>query len=401
MCFCGQQTAAGPVANRGVFGEAEFTGSEEGRGPLYDETRVPFEGDHLPVGAGAQGDKIQTPIPLDVPRAVPLMALQVGDRMVVSVPGEMTEEMGRRVRHAVEQAARGDGVVRAVISGLANEYADYFTTPQEYDAQHYEGAATIYGRASSVALEETLVRLTRDLVHGRRAPKPYAYDPRNGIRAKSPPFGKGAARGRIVTQPGPKARRLLHPTIAWQGGPRGLDRPLDRAFVRIQRRSAGRWRGVDSDLGLDVLWRVDSNGLYRAEWEAPYDHRLGTYRFRITANRYSLTSRSFRLRPSNAMTIQRVRAPAGRVAVQVHYPKPVVHEDVGEPPPDSNASLTARPDKVTRGGRVTFVVDGHRRTVEAGPGGVFETRAAPGAKVTVPVGGARDRFGNRNGRALG
>ena len=36
MCFCGQQTAAGPVANKGVFGQAEFTGSEEGRGPLYD-----------------------------------------------------------------------------------------------------------------------------------------------------------------------------------------------------------------------------------------------------------------------------------------------------------------------------------------------------------------------------
>ena len=32
MCFCGQQTAAGPVANKGVFGQAEFTGSEEGAG---------------------------------------------------------------------------------------------------------------------------------------------------------------------------------------------------------------------------------------------------------------------------------------------------------------------------------------------------------------------------------
>ena len=202
------------------------------------------------------------------------MALQVGDRMVVSVPGEMTEEMGRRVRHAVEKAAAGHGVVRAVISGLANEYADYFTTPEEYDAQHYEGAATVYGRASSVALQETLVQLTRDLVSGHKAPKPYAYDPRNGIRAKSPPFSKGARNGRIVKQPQPTAQRLLHPTVAWQGGPRGLDRPLGRAFVNIQRRSGGRWRTVDSDLGLDVLWQVDSNGLYHAEWEAPYDHRL-------------------------------------------------------------------------------------------------------------------------------
>ena len=50
---------------------------------------------------------------------------------------------------------------------------------------------------------------------------------------------------------------------------------------------------------------------------------------------------------------------------------------------------------------MTFVVDGHRRTVKAGPGGVFETRAAQGAKVTIPAGAARDRFGNRNGRPFG
>src|SRR5215208_639654 len=226
MCFCGQDTAAGPVANKGVFGQPEFTGSEEGRGPLYDETRIPFEGDHLPVGAGPQGDKIQTPIPLDIPRAVPLMSLQVGDRMIVSIPGEMTAEMGRRVRHAVQGAAAGHGVRRALISGLANEFADYFTTPEEYDAQHYEGAATVYGRASSVALQEALVKLTRTLVTGKKGPKPYKYDPRNGIRAKAPPFPRGAKHGKIAKQPDRRTRRLLHPTVAWNGAPRGFDRPL-------------------------------------------------------------------------------------------------------------------------------------------------------------------------------
>jgi hypothetical protein len=221
------------------------------------------------------------------------------------------------------------------------------------------------------------------------------------VKANAPPFSKGAKTGKIVKQPKRAARRMLHPRVSWQGGPRGLDRPLERAFVRIQRRSGGRWRTVDSDLGLDVLWQVNSNDIYRAEWEAPYDHRLGTYRFRITANHYGLTSRPFRLEPSRAMTVQRVRAPAGKVAVELHYPKPVVHEDVGEPPPDSNASLTARPELVKGGGRVTFVVDGHRRTAKAGPNGLFETRAPPGAKVSVPAGAGRDRFGNYNGRAFG
>src|SRR5919197_1462499 len=203
MCFCGQDTAAGPVANNGVFGQAEFTGSEEGRGPLFDVTRVPFEGDHLPVGTGPQGDKVVAPLPLDVPKAVPLMAVRIGDRLVVSVPGEMTEDMGRRVRAAVMQAAAGSGVQRAVVSGLANEYADYFTTPEEYDAQHYEGAATIYGRASSVALQETLARLAGDLVTHRPAPAPYSYDPVNGIGgdAGAAPFPTGATSATVNIQP--------------------------------------------------------------------------------------------------------------------------------------------------------------------------------------------------------
>src|SRR6266576_2375879 len=120
MCFCGQNTAVGPVADHGAFGLSEFTGSEEGRGPLFDITRTPFEGDHLPVGAGglpqnpvadpAQGDKIVIGAPLDIPKAVPLMAVRIADRMIVSVPGEMTEEMGRRVRASVLAAGAKAGI---------------------------------------------------------------------------------------------------------------------------------------------------------------------------------------------------------------------------------------------------------------------------------------------------
>src|SRR5437763_5617684 len=123
MCFCGQDTSAGPVADKGAFGMAEFTGAEEGRGPLFDITRRPFEGDALPIGGshvpivsdqtgvgGPQGDKAQAPIPLDIPKAVPLMTLRIGDRVIASIPGEMTEDMGRRVRAAVTDAAKGSGV---------------------------------------------------------------------------------------------------------------------------------------------------------------------------------------------------------------------------------------------------------------------------------------------------
>ena len=38
-----------------------------------------------------------------------------------------------------------------VIAGLANTYADYITTPEEYSVQRYEGASTIYGPYTLVA----------------------------------------------------------------------------------------------------------------------------------------------------------------------------------------------------------------------------------------------------------
>ncbi len=399
MCFCGQDTAAGPVDDMARFGLAEFTGSEEGRGPLFDLTHVPFEGQHMPTGSGPQGDKEVAPIDLDVPAAVPLVALRAGSRLIVSIPGEMTEGMGRRVRSAVKTAATGTGVTRAVISGLANEYADYFTTPEEYDAQHYEGAATVYGRASSVALQEALVGLTHRLALGQPSVPAYPYDPRNGVAANASRFGPGAANGHPLAQPRSPTGRLRHPTFSWQGGDRGLDRPLDRAFVRIQRRTAGSWRTVSTDLGLDILWTVDDNGVYRAKWEPPLDAAPGLYRFTIRANRYRLVSHAFRLRESRALAVRRVSAPAGRVAVVLDYPRANVHEAVGDEPPDSGADLTYRP-RQARAGRVTFRIDGQAVTVGAGPGGRFETAAPAGARVRVTAGAARDRYGNRNGARL-
>ncbi len=398
MCWCGQDTPDGPVADRGAFGMAEFTGSEEGRGPLFDITRIPFEGDHLPVGAGPQGDKAQAPIPLNVPKAVPMMALRIGDRMIVSVPGEMTEDMGRRVRAAVMEASSNAGIDDVVISGLANEYADYFTTPQEYDAQHYEGAATIYGRASSDALEQVLVELAGDLVGNEPAPQPYDYDPTNGIAndASAAPFPTGPTSATVTAQPPAQAQRLGHPTFSWQGGQRGYDRPLDRAFVLVQRRSGTNWTTADSDLGLNILWTVDSGGVYKAEWEVPLEAATGSYRFVIQANHYSLTSTPFSVAPAQDLTVTRV---PGQTAFTLDYPPAISHENVGDPPGDDTATLTARPAHADQG-QATVFVNGKPQIVRPRTDGTFQVQAAPGSRVEVRAGGVKDGYGNTNANVM-
>ncbi|MEA2494622.1 MAG: neutral ceramidase, partial [Thermoleophilaceae bacterium] len=188
VCFCGAEGSD----SHAVTGLPLFTGSEEGRGPLYDETHTPFEGRTGPE-RGPQGDKIQvTDQTGSVPAAVPLVALRIADRMIVSIPGEMTVEMGKRIRTAVLEATKGAGITRAIISGIANEYLQYFTTPEEYERQHYEGGSTLYGKTSSVLLQFADVSLAQSLVEGKPAPTPYDFDPTNGVTTAGPPFPEGA-----------------------------------------------------------------------------------------------------------------------------------------------------------------------------------------------------------------
>ncbi len=175
VCFCGQQAGEGAVDTRPSVGLPFLTGSEENRGPLYDQTQTSHEGDRLPTDLGAQGRKIQTlgPPEADFPRAVPLMTLRLGDRLLASVPGEMTAEMGRRTRAAVLAAARPAGVRRVVLAGYANEYVHYFTTPEEYEWQAYEGGSTLFGRYSSNVIRDGLADLAGRLARGEAAPDPY------------------------------------------------------------------------------------------------------------------------------------------------------------------------------------------------------------------------------------
>jgi hypothetical protein len=184
-----------------------------------------------------------------------------------------------------------------------------------------------------------------------------------------------------VSQP-VAVERLIRAVFAWQGGPRGYDRPLDKAFVRIERRVRGHWRRVADDLGLQVIWRVDDNGLYKAQWQVPIDAVPGTYRFAVTANRYGVRSAPFRVSPATTLRARIVGIARDRADVALDYPAL-----------DDMADLVTHPHFAS-GGRV--VADVARRRVIA---------TARRGNVSVPLGKAKtltvlsatDRWGNRVG----
>jgi hypothetical protein len=273
-----------------------LTGSEENRGPLFDLTGEPFEGRRAAVeGHESQGHKIGIPFAVSTdtyPSAVPLFVARIADRLIITMPGEATVEVGRRARARVAEAMGGSGVRGIAVSGLANEFIQYITTPEEYDRQHYEGGSTMYGPAQSAAITDSLVALADALRRGRPAPAPHPFDPRNGVEPNGAPYGRGAPSGSIVTQPldvPPRGQAVFE----WQGGPRGLDRRLDRRFIAIQRRTRGRWRRVADDLGMAIVWTVDDSGRYDVHWQVPRRAKPGAHRVVVTANRYRLRSARF------------------------------------------------------------------------------------------------------------
>lgn len=398
LCFCGQQTSAGPVDDEPELGLAEFTGSDEARGPLYDVTRVSFEGRTSPVSSGPQGNKLIVDLPLDVPQAAPITVMQIGDRLIGTVPGEATKEAGVRIRDELTARTKGAGIKRVVVSGLVNEYLSYYTTPEEYSAGHYEGAATLYGQYATVALTDALGALATALTEGKPGPESYEFDQTNGIEDNGAPFPEGAEEATALEQPGAIGRRLGAVTFRWQGGPRGFDRPLDRAFVRIQRKQRhGKraWKTVDKDIGLHVLWFVDDDGRYTARWEPGLSHETGTHRVVVAGRHYRLESEKFELRPLRSLGVEEIAAPAGRFAVELRYPPAVHREGIDDAPPDDTASLRYRPARV-ESGTVRFLVDG-KPIVARSRSGRFEIDAPAGARIEVPAGAARDRWGNRNG----
>ena len=352
-CFCGAGTSGGPVAGMAASGLPLFTGSEEGRGPLYDITHTSFEGRSNPArdADAAQGHKlvVTRDVGGSTPTTVPLTVAQIGDRLVATIPGEMTVEMGRRVRSVLARAGAAYGIKGVQLSGLANEYLSYFTTPEEYDAQHYEGGSTMYGRETSVFVQDQLLTLTRALMTDQPAPTSDPTDPRRGVVDTAAAYGTGATEATATMQP-VATERMSRARFGWTGGVKGLDMPLGSAFVSVQT-AAG--RPVTDDLGRQLLWAVDTNGGYTAQWQIPEGQAVGRYRFVITANHYRLVSSAFVVTRATTLSVQ---------GNQVLNPDLVVNTD-----------LTYRPT-LAAGGRI-----------------------ARSSGSTVPAGGAVDAYGNCNG----
>ena len=219
-----------------------------------------------------------------LPQVFQFGVYRLGDVLIGSVPVEPTTEVGALIRETLLMSAP-DGVERAIAVSLANGYASYVASAEEYEAQHYEGGSTLYGPDTAEMLAFELGRLATSLRSGNPtvavgavvafhmetpshfwAPRPISADFRREILEGV--CGRQGVR------------------IRWTDLRPGTLVPADGPMVQIERERGGQWDLLADDANPEVQIRaIREKGdgyLWEARW-APSAVPAGNYRLRLLA----------------------------------------------------------------------------------------------------------------------
>jgi neutral ceramidase len=221
----------------------------------------------LPVGAlGWAADR------------VPVQLVRLGPLVLVGLAQEVTVVAGLRIRRAVADVLDMP-LEDVLLQGYANDYAGYVTTPEEYDAQRYEGGHTMFGRWELPAYLQEVTRVARALRDGTPAATagPPRLRPQKPAPADDPDAGArvaGFIRQPADAAPGGRVRAVLA-----GDDPRG---PARAAYLQVEREEAQGWAVVarDGDWATTLRWQRDDQQGWTTEvtWQVPVQasgpHRL-------------------------------------------------------------------------------------------------------------------------------
>jgi len=179
-----------------------------------------------------------------------------------------------------------------LVQGYANDYAGYLTTPEEYDAQRYEGGHTMFGRWQLPAYLQEVTRLAMAMRDGSPA------DP-----GTAPALAKSPKPARVRT---PKAQHVPLSALAdsYPAGatatttltvadPRG---PVRSSYLTVERESDGTWTrtATDGDWSTRLEWHYnEEQWTTTLTWHIPRETPAGTYRMKYldqTLGEFTVTS---------------------------------------------------------------------------------------------------------------
>lgn len=229
------------------------------------------------------------------PSMVDIQMVRIGQVVIAVSPSEVTTMSGRRWREAImkEAVSKIDKKAIPMVVGPANTYAHYVTTAEEYSAQRYEGASTMFGPNQLAAYINLTVSNMHYLAKGstvRPLQQFQAQDNRKtslslfpGVKYDRTPSSRPY--GYVIQQPqlAYTAGDVVH--VTFQGANPRNNLRLEDTYAAVEMLVGGKeWVRVqdDGDWFLVYTWRRTNFLLGYSEvdltWETTSDVEPGTYR---------------------------------------------------------------------------------------------------------------------------
>jgi neutral ceramidase len=222
---------------------------------------------------------------------MPLQIFRIGQLFIIGVPGEFTTMSGRRLRSTVLEALQDNGMgsdTIVVIAGLTNEYSHYITTWEEYQAQRYEGASTLFGPNTLAAYQQEYAKLAMALATGSAVPpgptpadlsgSTYSFLP--GVVVDEHPDGSpfGSVKTNVKTG---YARGDSVVVEFWGANPRN-NLMTQSTYLTVERNVNSQWQvvAVDGDWETKFQWTraQTAESIITITWNIPSTAVPGTYR---------------------------------------------------------------------------------------------------------------------------
>jgi neutral ceramidase len=285
--------AGGSASFAGAWADGPaFPGFREGKNRAFDwpsglayRLSARLRDSQAPKGILLPGGLLNRWLPV-VAQRVPVQLLRIGPLYLIGIPGEVTIVAGLRLRRTVA-AIVGADLANVLVAGYSNGYIHYVTTPEEYEAQRYEGGSTLFGRWELAALQQTAAALatamredrpveagegTRDLSRRRQRRRRLSPDAVPLDRA----FGEVLVDARGMYRPGQRV------VTVFAGAHPANDLHRGDTYLRVERQVGTEWQTVqdDGDWATRFQWKRRPGG--RSEvtvsWDiAPATHG-GSYR---------------------------------------------------------------------------------------------------------------------------
>jgi len=222
------------------------------------------------------------------PNILPLQVIRIGNLVIVATPMELTTMTGRRIREAVENVLPKTGNYHVVLSTLANAYAGYVATNEEYQIQRYEGASTHFGPWEQAALSQEFVKLTTALFNNQPVdpgPTPpdlldSQVDLQPGVIVDEHPFEKPFGSLEQDVKSHYHAGDTVQ-AVFWGAHPKNNYHTQD-SFFAVQEFINNDWKDVRYDRDWDTEYHWERKGisysLITVIWRTAKDTPPGKYR---------------------------------------------------------------------------------------------------------------------------